>query len=324
VLAEFARLIWEAESTKETTVSFERDDIELVKIFLTRYKDEEGNAYNVSQRPDTVVRQAEAIEAIAVDEHSHTLAIEHTIVQAFEGKKADDVPFLTAFERLRLDKSLLLPDKFIDVQCPALVIPKGKGIVWNEVGDKVFEWFKDARHVFPAEGQSWHTIPNVGFDLRVLVETMEIPGTDGVVVVSRILPKERPFLDVLRKALTDKVPKLVRTTADKHILLLEDEGTAIGFFKIISGIESIASEVPKVNKVDEIWVVHTMSWKTSGDLFFCRVWPGGVSEKFHVVDSRFSRQPAPSKGRVVILAIVGLTLALGTFYVLKKWRGDAS
>ncbi len=66
------------------------------------------------------------------------------------------------------------------------------------------------------------TSNNVGFELKVLVETMSIPGTDGVVVASRILPEDRPFIEVLRRALANKVPKLVGTPADKHILLLED------------------------------------------------------------------------------------------------------
>jgi hypothetical protein len=210
------------------------------------------------------------------------------MVETFAGKRADDVPFLIGFEQLRLDKSLLLANRFIDVQCPALAIPKGKGIDWKEIGQRVVKWFTEARDKFPLDGQTWHTIPDVGFELKVLVETMSIPGTDGVVVVSRILPEERPFIEVLRRALANKVPKLVGTPADKHILLLEDEGAAIGFYKVTHGIDSSVASVPELKKVAEVWVVKTMSWKASGEVFFYRVWPGGVGERFRIYDERFA------------------------------------
>jgi hypothetical protein len=279
-----------AETVQTAAPSFERDDIELVKLFLTKYKDAAGNSYHLAERPDVTERKAKAIEAVAVDEHGRRLAIEHTMVEAFAGKRADDVPFLAAFEQLRLDKSLALPDRFIDVQCPALTIPRGEGIDWKDVGQKVLKWFKEMREKFPADGQSWHKVPDAGFDLRVLVETMSVPGTNGGVVVSRILRDDRPFIDVLHRALANKVPKLIETTADKHILLLEDEGTAVGFYKVTQGIDASAKESPQLKKVDEVWVVKTMGWKTSGDLFFYYVWPGGVKERLRIQDERFRRK----------------------------------
>jgi hypothetical protein len=276
-----------ADFVEAMTAGFERDDIELVKLFLGEYRDTNRNSYRLKQRPDTVGRKARAVEAVAVNGQGHRLAIEHTLVEPFEGKKADDVPFLTVFEQLRLDKSLLVPNRFINVQCPALSIPKQ--IDWKDVGQKVLDWFKDARKKFPAEGQSSHLIPDVGFDLTVNVETMDIPSTEGVVVLSRILPGDKPFIDVLRRSLHKKVPKLVETPAERHILLLEDEGVAIGFHSLIEGIDASAEELADLGDVDEVWVVKTMGWKPSGKVFFCRVWPGGVGERFQVLNMRFAR-----------------------------------
>jgi len=286
-----------SDSTETALASFERDDIELVKLFLSDYKDTNRNSYCLKERPESIERNAKAVEAVAIDEEGHSLAIEHTMVEPFEGKKADDVPFLTVFEHLEFDKSLRVPNRLIDVQCPARSIPKG--IDWKDAGQKVLGWFEHAREEFPADGQSWHTIPDVGFELRVNVETMDIPGSDGVVVVSRILPDGKPFADVLRRALDNKVPKLVQTPADRHILLLEDEGAAIGFHRLIEGIDSRVEELPELKKVDEVWVVKTMGWKTSGNVFFCHVWPGGVMERFRIHDKRFSDQRTASGAQEV-------------------------
>jgi len=113
-------------------------------------------------------------------------------------------------------------------------------------------------------------------------------------VVSRILPPNRPFISVLRTALRNKVPKLVDTPADKRILLLEDEGVAIGFSQIIKGVESSVEGLPELNKVDEVWLVKTMGWKTSGHLFYSHVWPGGLTQRFQVVDERYANRKATS------------------------------
>lgn len=256
-----------------------RDDIRLVELFLSQYKDAAGNVYRLAERPDVAERNAPAIEAVAVDALGHRLAVEHTLIQPFEGQKSDDLPFLRGFERLELDDSLRVPDRLIEVVPPAFAIPKGHN--WETVGQRVYDWFTVARLTF-ADGESRHTIPNLPFELNVLVQTMDISGTEGVVSVSRILPKDRPFIDVLRTALARKLPKLVATPADKHILLLEDASSAIGFRQVIEGIDACREEFPQLSDVDEIWVAKTVVWKTAGDVWFCHVWPGGVRERFRI------------------------------------------
>lgn len=81
--------------------TFERDDIELVNMFLSQFKDGDGNSYKLETRPDVVERKEKAIEAIAVSENGSRMAIEHTYIQPFEGQMADNVPFLTVFEQFR-------------------------------------------------------------------------------------------------------------------------------------------------------------------------------------------------------------------------------
>ena len=282
------------EPAKTTPQDFERDDIELVELFLTQYKDAGGNAYDLIARPDRVERKKKAVEAIAEDKHGHRLAIEHTLIEAFEGQKADDPRFLRVFERLQKDDSLGVPDRFIEVFPPAFSIPTG--VKWEDTEQKVYEWFKESQEKFPKDGDSEHDIPNLGFGLKVLVQTMEVPGSKGFVGVGRIRPKDRPFIDVLRKALFTKVPKLVATPADKRILLLEHQGTSVGFTEVTRGIDSTLDALPDIRKVDEVWVVHSMEWKTRGFLILVYVWPGGVKNKFSITDEKFAdKKPVSEK-----------------------------
>jgi hypothetical protein len=276
-----------------SATAFDRDDIELVKLFLSRFKDGDNYSYNIASRPEITERKEKAIEAIAVAENGKTLGIEHTSIHPFEGKKADDIPFVTVFEPLRFDMSLRIPNRFIDVLVPSMAVPKG--IEWKDVTPKVREWFLATREAFPPEGDSYYDIPHLGFDLKVLVQTMELPETEGGVVVGRLLPPGEPFMKVLKRALANKVPKLAATPADKRVLLLEDEGVAIGFVKVTKGIDDSIDALPDLKKIDEVWCAHTMGWKSSGDVFFCHIWPGGVKERFRIKDERFIKSPAQSK-----------------------------
>jgi hypothetical protein len=270
-----------------TSPGFERDDIELVKMFLSQFKDSDGKSYTLKARPDVEDRKAKAVEAIAVADDGRTLAIEHTYIQPFEGQIADNVPFLTVFEQFRKDPSLKLPNRFIDILVPAFAIQKG--VDWNDVAKTVRQWFLDTARKFPAEGETKYSIPGCGFELNVMVQTFELPDTDGVLVVGRILPSGDPFDAVLDKALAEKVPKLIATAADKHILLLEDGGTAIGFAQIGRGLDARLDKLQELRNVDAVWTIHTMEWKSKGNALFVRVWPGWTRERFWIDDERFSK-----------------------------------
>lgn len=267
--------------------AFERDDIELVKMFLSQYKDDDSNSYVLQKRPDIDERKAKAIEAIAIAENGRTLAIEHTYIQPFEGQKSDDVPFLTVFEQLRKDPSLRIRNRFIDVLVPAFAIPKR--VKWEDVARRVRQWFVDTAGKFPTEGEGEYSIPDCEFKLNVVVQAFEFPETDGMVSVGRILPGGEPFDAVLEKALIQKVPKLVATPADKHILLLEDGSVAIGFAKIRKGLDAGIEKIQYLKKIDAVWTIHTMEWKSKGNALFVRVWPGWTGQRFWIVDERFSR-----------------------------------
>jgi len=91
--------------------AFERDDIDLVKLFLSQYKDADGNSYALETRPDVIERNKPAIEAIAAAKNGLRLAIEHTYIQPFERQRSDDRPFLAVFEQLRTDSSFTVPNR---------------------------------------------------------------------------------------------------------------------------------------------------------------------------------------------------------------------
>jgi hypothetical protein len=217
-------------------------DIQLIELFLRKYRDQCGEAYQVVERPEDLERTKPAVEAIAENSRGQRLAIEHTLIESFEGQMADNQRFLAAFGRLHRNAELCVPGMLVQVAVRVGSIPTG--VDWNVVGDKVYQWFGSIRLEL-REGGSNHVIPGLEFELPVHVEwlqaiskppfwssklliligldevlklALDISDDPGVLVVTRISPGQESFRAVLRRALENKLPKLVVTEADNRIL----------------------------------------------------------------------------------------------------------
>ena len=79
-------------------------------------------------------------------------------------------------------------------------------------------------------------------------------------------------------------------TADSHVLLFQDGGTAIGFAQLASGLDENAPSLPEIKKLSSVWTVRTMEWKSKGHAIFVRVWPGWTGQRFWILDERFAKK----------------------------------
>jgi hypothetical protein len=147
--------------------------------------------------------------------------------------------------------------------------------------DQILSWFRDVRLSIPI-GESDHKVPGLPFDLTVHVDAMEVPDTRGGVVVGRVRPKDKPFSEMLGRALDAKLPKLVAAPANQHILLLEDGSMVLGLTQFATGIDEARVTFPNLEKIDSIWLVFTAVWDSENVVFFFHVWPDGVRERFKV------------------------------------------
>jgi hypothetical protein len=255
-----------------------RRDSKLVELFLRGYNEACGETYRISERPEQNHRQAPAVEAVALNRRGMRLAIEHTLVQPFVGEKDDSQSFLAVFSSLERNRSLIIPDYDITLVVPVGVVPKG--VRWEACAEVIREWFRRQENSLP-EGVSRHIISNVPFKLEISVEKTYIPGFKGSVCVMRSHLSDT-LAGVLRKALHDKLPKLLDTPAGIHVLLLEKDNLPRGYVEIAKTIESLQPEFPKLVELNAIWLVNTVAWESEGVVWFLRIWPGGVTTRFRV------------------------------------------
>ena len=253
-----------------------RRDIKLIQLFLPGYNESTGSSYEIRKHPDQIERQEPAIDAIAYDRAGKSLAIEHTLVQPFWGEKDDTEVFRTVFASLESDLSLRLADYDIELRPRVGAIPKD--VNWKEIGERVKGWFRDERDSFPT-GSSNQKVPGLPFELIILVQK-ERQNERRVFVGRSDMPDtlER----VIKKALSEKLPKLVHTPADRRVLVLEKDNVPLGYVEIGQRIEAVNHEFPDLAEVDEIWIVNTVAWEKEQVVFFYKIWPDGVSNRFRV------------------------------------------
>jgi hypothetical protein len=250
-------------------VQADNRDIKLVKLFLKKYNDDHGYNYAITESPEEVERNKQAVEAIARDQKGNTLAIELTLAQPHVGDKVDTQPFLTIFEPLEKDTTMAVPEYDITLSVPVGAVPKG--VNWKDIGVKLQDWFRNERTSLPL-GDSKHKIANLEIELSVTVEKTYCPGFIGKVFVCR---SEIPstFSEVIRVALSKKLPKLVATQVGTRILLLEKDSPPHGYAAIARAIKDAGSDFPALAKVEQVWIANTVAWESENVVWFVPVWP---------------------------------------------------
>lgn len=249
-----------------------RHDQEIVELFLRGYNAQTGSTYRVQEWSDRVIRNTKAVEAIAVDDVGKTLALEHTLIQPFSGEKQDAQPFLQVFGPLEKDPSLALPGFWIGVEVPVGGVKQG--VNWKILGEQVKKWFRAARATFPND-RSYHTVPNQVTHLSVGIYKMPMKDASGKVCILRTGSQGTllTYIEVVRKALSDKLPKLTNTPADRHMLLLEYDNVTQGPIPLRDALIQLEPEYPDLSNVDEIWAVDTVVMRSESLVVLISLWP---------------------------------------------------
>jgi hypothetical protein len=250
----------------------------LLLMFLAEYE----NGVWKSAALDWVEERIDgAVEVVAERADGGKLAIEHTIVQPFVDEKKDSNVFMKAFGRIEKNPDLTIRDRGLTVVVPVAAIPVG--YKWDEVGEDLLTWLKANHQFAPKEGESKHVV-QVGaasklgpLALEICLQTMHLPDYAGATMISRG-PMPKNIGDIVEKTLGDKLPKLVATTADKRVLLVERQHISLGDTRILTEIERLALTFPQLKDIDEVCIVDTSIWESENWVYFRRFDERGIFE----------------------------------------------
>lgn len=251
-----------------------RHDTQIVQSFLSGHNHAYGTDLRLSEIPDLGGRRS-GVDGIAQDgSNRSSWAIEHTLLEPFLGEQEDTLKFLEVFAPLEADPELILPGWRFELYPRAGVVPKG--VSWDTVRAAVRSWFVANRGVFSA-GSAKYLVPGLPFDMEILIHRTP-SEKPSVLVGRRDIPETRGI--VVRKALSRKLPKLIATPADQHILIFEKADLYTGYVGITRSVDGLFADFPQLALLDRIWVALSCFAKTDDTLFFLSVWPHGVTAKF--------------------------------------------
>ena len=182
-------------------------DQQLVSYFLRAFNHQYGTSYKVVRWPVAENRQTPAVEAVACNDNGETIAIEHTLIQPFEGERIDTDRFMKVFGKLEGNTDLMKPGYNVDVIVRVGAVRKGTK--WEVVADRVREHIVES---IPAlgEGTKEESIEGLPFALSVtLVIQSHGPAEKDHVWISRYESGAATLKQVVRTALERKLPKLV-------------------------------------------------------------------------------------------------------------------
>ena len=201
-----------------------------------------------------------------------TLAIEHTLIQPFVSDKEDFAFFGPSFLKIQDDKSLIVPDKWIQVFVPVGTLHGYPKPASREVIVKaVHEWISANRLTVP-DGDSEHQCLVIGmpgkpdFEITLTIKVKPLPKHGDLHVRRQQVGND--FADVVRKALTTKLPKLTKQKADKRVLILERQHMNLVPEQMQDEIKRQAPDFPQLAFVDEIWILETIGYEPGGYFLF--------------------------------------------------------
>lgn len=251
-------------------------DQKLVSHFLSAFNQQCGASFKVERWPDVENRQTPAVEAVASNANGETIAIEHTLVQPFEGERIDTERLMKVFGELEGCADLIKPGYNVDVMVRVGAIPTGIG--WEVIAERVHKHLEKRIPVL-SEVTSEETIAGLPFALSITLGIWShAPAEEDHVWVSRYEGPDS-LKQVVRTALERKLPKLVGEKASRRILLLEQADVAHGHANVRTAIDELSPEFPTLAQVDEIWLAITTCWDREEVLFFSELAPTVMGRK---------------------------------------------
>jgi hypothetical protein len=248
----------------------------LIEMFLAGYEQGAWKGAKLNWVEET---EENAVEVIATRDDGKTLALEHTLIELFVGEKYDSTIFTEAFEpRIEKNPEFIISGRALNVMIPvgALVGVKDR----DGAGEALLAWMR-ANHASIPPAESEQTIMMGSVPLKVKFKSDDSGSSVGYCWLARC-DKPGNLDQIVEKAIKRKVPKLVRTQANKRILLFQREHISMGDTEILALIETVAPQYPELAKVDEIWFANTSIMESEGWVYLSRLHRGPTEiMRFH-------------------------------------------
>jgi len=249
-----------------------REDDKIVELFLDTFAQA-----RIAIRPNWLPQSKRNVEVIAVDDAGTRLAIEHARVFAFEDHKRREELLRPIAQALEAEPRLSAPGRRYDLCFHSGCLGKLRRRDQPLVQQELMAWALSHLPALAIRRQAYEfQIPIrmangklLKMDLDVEVSVRD--STMRPVSVGGALPQGSQRLSpMVRKALNDKLKKLVDAEADQRILMTELPTTDSERL-VVDMVRGIGAEFPLLKKVDGLAVAKTLGFHSEG-VVFLHVW----------------------------------------------------
>jgi hypothetical protein len=242
-------------------------DRQLVDLFLQTYKQ---GQYAAHPRKWITHSQRKDVEVIAEGATGERLAVEHTLLESFPRVWEKEKFIKVASQKLREDATLRVPERIIWVFLPADALDRSQQWLWTALDAALACWARTSLAALPT-GDSTHRIEiplpsGASRPLEINTTVHEARGNLlGAVFVHGDPPKNvKPVLPALEKAMREKVPKLIKSDAEKRVLLLELHGMLIRADWVIDQLRADS----RSQKLDAVALAYTSGIELADAVYF--------------------------------------------------------
>jgi hypothetical protein len=241
----------------------------VIECWLRLYNRLSGSSFQVEDWPDTDSSKKN-IDAMCRDEAGRALAVEHTLIEPFEGEKADGVRFLKTLATLENHPSLLQPGYLFVVSQPVDSIPTGTR--WEDVPKELLRQLPEILPELP-ERSSAVVIRAEDWTLTLRIDKERISADDaGRFFTARVYPGD-PGPELMVRALRRKADKLSASSGDTKVLLLEKDSIAGTIERQFEQLPDNPEVTSLLAGIDQIWSVNTVALESEKVIFTNQIWP---------------------------------------------------
>jgi hypothetical protein len=249
-----------------------RDDDRTVELFLSAFR--QGR---FATNPLWLPQHVGNVEVIATDQNGRRLAIEHTRVFAFEQQREQELllqPIVECLEAVELPGQ---SDKYFQLHFQTnfmgRTLRKYRSIVLQELP----RWAARELPRLKPRDNFVHalSIPielpgskKVGIDVEV--EVWENVPVARKIHVDGVLPSGNRLEPEMRRALSEKLPKLVRADAHERFLMIEQPRSTDSDNALLEIIRNVAAEFPLLPEIHGI--VFAKTYLLHEKLAYFNIW----------------------------------------------------
>lgn len=244
-----------------------RSDDQIVELFLCSWQNG-----RFAQSPQWLSQETRNVEVIARDEVGNRLAVEHTRIFAFEDHRRQEELLRPVADRLEAEPGLDVPSCRFEINFYPGFIDGLQRRLRQPYADALARWAACTLPQLRMRPEVYRLqVPFLlqGYALETYIDVTVTERVDGIrpVAVGGWLPEDpQRMVPLIRKALSDKLPKLAAAEAEFRILLL-DLPTLDSEWQLIEAVRNVHDSHATLARIDHVVTAQTFGFK---DFHFVR------------------------------------------------------